>query len=151
MWGGVRRDDLTYIWLDLQQFTEVDRLRPTADDHSAFEQLLAALPAGTTASKAAGQAWAGIPSNKAERDVLLDVLGVCSVLESPEHTGYVHHLVRAADRVLPPYRNVDRAYPVCWWRGVRRESIGGGTSRPPTHVGAHSEPSLGGPLWDTHG
>jgi hypothetical protein len=132
-WGGVRRDDLAYAWLDLQQFSAADRLRPTPADRNAFDQLLSALaafPAGTTASKAAGQPWTGITANKAEREVLLDILGVCSVLETPEHRGYADHFVRAADRELPPYRNVERVYPVCWWRaehGVNRraaESLG---------------------------
>ena len=132
-WGGVRRDDLTYAWLDLQQFSGADRLRPTLADRKALDQLLsalAALPAGTTASKAAGQSWTGITANKAEREALLDILGVCSVLETPEHRGYADHFVRAADREHPPYRNIERAYPVCWWRaehGVNRraaESLG---------------------------
>jgi hypothetical protein len=86
--------------------------------------LEAAAPA-TTAAKAAGQRWAGIPSNKAEREVLLDILGICSVLESPEHTGHLDRWVPAADRVLPELRYVERAYPVCWWRaeyGVNRSA-----------------------------
>ena len=27
-WGGVRRDDLTYVWLDLRQFAAADRPLP---------------------------------------------------------------------------------------------------------------------------
>jgi hypothetical protein len=128
-WGGVRRSDLTYIWLDLQQFGEADRAQPTDADRTAFEQLLhtlAAIPADWTASKAAGKPWAGILSNKAEREVLLDILGVYSVLETPEHRGFMDQFVRAADRTLPPYRYVERAYPVCWWRaeyGVNRLAV----------------------------
>jgi hypothetical protein len=128
-WGGVRRSHLTYIWLDLQQFGEADRAQPTDADRTAFEQLLhtlAAIPADWTASKAAGKPWAGMLSNKAEREVLLDLLGVCSVLETPEHRGFMDHFVRAADRTLPPYRYVERAYPVSWWRaeyGVNRLAV----------------------------
>ena len=48
--------------------------------------------------------------------MLLDILGICSVLESPEHRGFLDRWVPAADRVLPPLRYVERAYPVCWWR-----------------------------------
>lgn len=125
-WGGVRRDDLTYVWLDLRQFTAADRLTPSPSDRAAFEQLLEGLEAAapaTTAAKAAGQRCAGIPSNKAEREVLLDILGICSVLQSPEHTGHLDRWVPAAERVLPELRYVERAYPVCWWRaeyGVNR-------------------------------
>jgi hypothetical protein len=125
-WGGVRRDDLTYVWLDLRQFAAADRPRPTAADRSAFERLLdgleAAAPA-TTAPKAAAQRWSGIPSNKAEREVLLDILGICSVLESPDYPGFLQHFVPASDRVVPQHKYAERPYPVCWWRaefGVNR-------------------------------
>lgn len=130
-WGGVRRADLLYVWLDLRQFAVADRPRATAADRSAFEQLLDMLESadsGTTAPKAAAQRWSGIPSNKSEREVFLDILGVCSVLESPEHPGFIDRWVPAADRVLPQLRFVDRAYPVCWWRadyGVSRPAARG--------------------------
>jgi hypothetical protein len=127
-WGGVRRDDLTYVWLDLRQFAAADRPLPTSADRAAFGQLLDGLEGAsptTTAAKAAGQRWSAVPSNKAEREVLLDVLGICSVLESPEHQGFLDRWVPAADRVLPPLRYVERAYPVCWWRaehGINRSA-----------------------------
>lgn len=125
-WGGVRRDDLTYVLLDLRQFGAADRLVPTHTDRAALVELLDSLesaPPGTTAAKAASGRWAAIPSNKAEREVLLDILGVCSVLESSEHHGFLDRWVPEADRVVPPLRYVERAYPVCWWRaeyGVNR-------------------------------
>lgn len=117
-WGGVRRDDLVYIWLDLRLFAEADRLVPSAEDRAGLERLLsslAALPAGSTAGTAASERWPGIPSNKAERTVLLEILGVCSILENPQHPGFAHHFVRRVDRADPPSRS-ELAYPVCWWR-----------------------------------
>jgi hypothetical protein len=125
-WGGVRHDQLDYVWLDLRQFSRADRLRPTPEDRAAFEQLLGVLegaPEGTTAAQIAQKPPRGIKSNQDERSVLLDILGVCSVLETPEHRGYADGFVPAEDRVLPPRRFVDRAYPVCWWKaeyGVNR-------------------------------
>jgi hypothetical protein len=127
-WGGVRRLDLTYVWLDLQQFADADRPEPTDDDRRAFERLLEQLetsPAGTTAAKAAVRSWDSIRSTKEERGVVLDILGVCSVLEAPGHTGFLHGFVHAADRVEPPLRYVERSYPACWWRsdfGVNRSA-----------------------------
>ncbi len=117
-WGGVRRDDLTYVWLDLQQFAGADPTPATPSDRAAFEALLdefAAAAPGTTPPKVARTLLRGIKSNKAERSVLLDILGVCSVLQTPEHYGYAEGFVRAEDRVLPPLRFVEQAYPVCWW------------------------------------
>lgn len=56
---------------------------------------------------------------------MLDILGVCSVLETPEHHGHAERFVRADERVLPPLRFVERTYPVCWWNaehGVNRDA-----------------------------
>jgi hypothetical protein len=127
-WGGVRHDDPAYIWLDLELFAAADRPVPGEGDRAAMAalfDLLEALPAGTTATKAAGRAWAGIAANKDERGALLDVLGICSVLETPERRGHLTGFVPIEDRDDPPWRYVERAYPVNWWRsedGVNREA-----------------------------
>jgi hypothetical protein len=129
-WGGIRRDDLTYVWLDMQQLAAADRPTPTAADRAAFEHLLDGLDGAAptvTATRAAGQRWPGIPSNKAEREVLLDILGICSVLETSEHSGFLRRFVPAADRVVPQHKFAERPYPVCWWRaehGVNRSAAG---------------------------
>jgi len=128
-WGGVRRDDLTYVLFDLQQFRELDE-RPvaTSDDFAAFQQLMNELekqPADVSAPKAQA-ALRALPSNKAEREVVLDILGVCGVLETTEHRGYSERFVPAHQRNLPPLRFVERAYPVCWWKGrdgVNRQAL----------------------------
>jgi hypothetical protein len=113
-WGGVRRDNLDYAWLDLQQFSRADRPRPTPADRAALNRLLDELenaPPTTTAAQMAQKPLPSIKSNKAERAVLLDILGVCSVLETPAHRGYADAFVLARDRVIPPLRYVEQAYP----------------------------------------
>jgi hypothetical protein len=126
-WGGVRRDDLTYVQFDLDQFVEPDE-QPTDEDRSLFRQLLAALdsqPPDVTAPRAQA-ALKVLPSNKDERGIFLDIMGVCGVLETPEHRGYAQQFIRAAQRELPPLRFVERSYPVCWWRGsngVNRDAL----------------------------
>lgn len=128
-WGGVRRDDLTYVWLDLRQFGKLSE-RPVAsdDDIALFRLLIGELerqPAEMSAPKAQGVLRA-LRSNKAEREVVLDILGVCGVLETAEHRGYAERFVPARLRELPPLRFVERVYPVCWWRGsdsVNRQAL----------------------------
>jgi hypothetical protein len=125
-WGGVRRDDLEYVWLDLQLFSSADRPRPTRQDDAAMERILDELdaaPQATTTSRAAQTLLRGIAGNKDERSVLLDILGVCSVLETADHRGYATVFVAADDRTLPGRRFVDQRYPACWWtaeHGVNR-------------------------------
>lgn len=127
-WGGVRRTDLTYVWHDLAAFASSDSPSSARDDRDVLEALLEELesaPPAVTAPKAAQTLLRGIKGNKAERSVLLDILGVCSVLESPEQHGFAERFVRADARPLPPLRFVEQAYPVCWWKaeyGVNRRA-----------------------------
>lgn len=127
-WGGVRRDDLTYVVFDLQQFRRAPRLKVTAEDVAlarAVLKTLSELPATTTAVEAVAHLKM-LKGNKAEREVLMDMLGICSILDTGEHHGYAHGFVSAVQRDLPPYHFVDRAYPTCWWRaaaGINLEAV----------------------------
>ena len=56
-----------------------------------------------------------IKGNKAERDILLGILGVCGILGTASHPGYAHVFVAYRDRHLPARRFIDQAYPACWW------------------------------------
>lgn len=119
-WGGVRRDGVEYLAFDLELFQQAPRVAATPEAVRLGRALLAALraagPSETATTLAAGLRV--VKGNRAEREVLLDVLGVCGVLESPGHTGYLTEFVWWSGRELPPRRFVDRSYPVCWWRGV---------------------------------
>jgi hypothetical protein len=56
--------------------------------------------------------------------VLVDILGVCSVLETTAHCGYAEQFV--PDREIPGKRFVAHVYPACWWTaddGVNREPL----------------------------
>jgi hypothetical protein len=119
-WGGVRRDDIAYVVFDLQQFQRAPKLQPTEADIALGRDLIAALrtaPSKMTGAQAQGRI-AMLKSNKSERDTLIDILGVCSILETPDHQGYYSQFTPVSERVLPEYRFVERTYPVCWWRGA---------------------------------
>jgi hypothetical protein len=118
-WGGVRRDDIRYVAFDLEQFQRAPRI--PADDAAiaAGRDLLTRLrelPEGASATVAAGQLRM-VKGNVAEREVLMDILGVAGVLASTEHPGYLHRFVPFANRDLPARHFVDGSYPVCWWNG----------------------------------
>jgi len=117
-WGGARHD-LCYVAFDLEQFLRAPKL--AADDAATTlgRQLLEALrrvPPHETAS-AALKHLVMIKGNVNERASLLDILGVCGVLSTAEHPGYLTTFIPHDERHIPPYRNVERSYPVCWWRG----------------------------------
>ena len=67
-----------------------------------------------------------IKSNKSEREVLLQILGYCGVLEAGNRPGFFRHFVRATDREVPPHGKIDWSYPFAWWRGsdgVRADAL----------------------------
>lgn len=127
-WGGVRRDNLTYVAFDLQQFRHAPRVKATVEDIAlgrALLKTLGELPATTTAVEAVRHLKM-LKGNKAEREVLMDILGICSILDTSEHHGYAYEFVPAVQRDLPPYHFVDRAYPACWWRaaaGINMDAV----------------------------
>jgi hypothetical protein len=118
-WGGVRHDDITYVAFDLEQFQKAPRARP--DDAAvrlgrAVLDALRATPAKETAS-AAAKRLRMVRGSDSEREVIMDILGLCGVLATSERPGYLTRFVPYRDRALPPHHFVDRTYPVCWWRG----------------------------------
>jgi len=56
-----------------------------------------------------------IKGNKAERDIVLGILGVCGILGTASHPGYAQAFIAYRDRQLPLRRFIDQAYPACWW------------------------------------
>lgn len=127
-WGGVRRDNIAYAAFDLHEFGRAPREELQSQHADAAWSVFAALealPAETTATAAMSQ-LAVLKGNRQERAILLDILGVCGVLETAEYHGYADSFVHYARRKIPDRHNVERAYPVCWWRakdGVNRAHL----------------------------
>lgn len=121
-WGGLRRDEISYVAFDLEQFSRAPRDGMNAKALDAGRKMIDALrtaPPDATASQVASRLKM-VKGKQPEREVLLDILGVCGILSTPEHSGYGPGFVQAIDRKMPPQRHVERAYPVCWWRGRDR-------------------------------
>ena len=117
-WGGVRHLDLGFVWFCLRRLEAEGGGEPGGPD----EQLLLGvldqlrqLPAGVS-STTAEAALRTLKSNKDERLALIESLAVCSVLEDPEHPGFLFRFVNEDDRRLPDQRFADRGYPAAWWK-----------------------------------
>ncbi|SNS94515.1 hypothetical protein SAMN05421812_102460 [Asanoa hainanensis] len=119
-WGGVRRDDLEYLAFDLEQFTRAPKLSPTSADIEVGKHLLEVLRTSTakTTSTSVLPALRMVPGNKDERSALVEILGACGVLETPDHHGYAESYLPSDQRELPVRHHVDTAYPACWWTGA---------------------------------
>ncbi|GAB3870925.1 hypothetical protein [Dactylosporangium cerinum] len=114
-WGGVRHEDPRYVAFDLTEFLSTPQPVPGERDVALCRSVLAALralPPATTAAKA-GPALRMVPGNKHERDVLLEILGYCGILQTDAHRGFADGFVEHDDRAQ---RNTDLAYPIRWWK-----------------------------------
>jgi len=82
-WGGVRHGDPVYLWLDLRELSYALPVTPGAEDVVILKAILGviahAAPRDTpsTLAKALGSV---LPSNKAERETLVEILAAAGVL-----------------------------------------------------------------------
>lgn len=119
-WGGVRHNQVIYAILDLELFLELGAPEPTQQDIDIFRGIIGAIlvaPDSVTSATLHSQFATALKSNKAERDILIAILGYCGVLGTPEHPGYSDVFVVVRDRHVPSRRFVDMPYPACWWSG----------------------------------
>ena len=119
-WGGVGHEQVAYAAMDLDLFLKNPATAPTSDDISIFRAIVTAIRSaetGVTAATLHAQFPKTLKANKAERDVIISILGFCDVLAGPSHPGFSDTFIPANGRPLPDRRFVDMAYPACWWSG----------------------------------
>ncbi len=127
--GGLSHEDPGNIVFDLQQFQTLPAAEPTAEDWHRLDLVLRTPMLLAPTSKAGDLVRAiktVVPSNKSEREVLLRILAYASILEAPEHPGYLDSYVLPEQRELPRQRFADLGYPIMWWRakdGVRADAV----------------------------
>jgi hypothetical protein len=119
-WGGVKLDQVAYAALDLSLFLQEPVTRPVADNVRIFRSVMDAIraaPVETTSAGLQAHFAKSLKSNKAERDILVALLGFCGVLGTPDHPGYSDSYASSSERRLPDRRFIDMSYPACWWAG----------------------------------
>lgn len=117
-WGGIRHDHVVYAALDLRLFLEELPPSPNDEDIQIFRNIVSSITKSQHVGSAGLHAHFAkdLKSNKAERDVLIAILGFCGILGTVEHPGYTERFVPATERDLPDRHFVDMPYPACWWR-----------------------------------
>lgn len=119
-WGGVRHEQPSYAAFDLERFLEADGTGPKDADLAILREILRTIedvPADTTGPKLQARLGGIFPSNKSERDILVNILGYCGILRTPGHPGFQARFIPYCEREEPPHHFVDLGYPACWWRG----------------------------------
>jgi hypothetical protein len=120
-WGGVRHERPEYIAFDLEQFAKLDRLEPTEQDIDVMQQIIQVIHQCKPSDKPRDLEQKLSPvfkSNKAEREILIQILAYCGILQPSKRSGYFQSFTNYFDREIPPANKIDWTYPVCWWRGA---------------------------------
>lgn len=125
MWGGVRLTTIEYVWLDLKlldrnnlQDSNCEDLINLVMDFEKRNDKLSASKFAATLKEVKG--------NKAERETLCNILGVCNILQHPEHTGFLIEYQPANERQLPNQHFIDLEWPYCWYNssfGINKAAL----------------------------
>lgn len=89
-WGGVRRGNPLYHWLDLSLLARDLPAAPAVDDLEIFDLILRAIdraPAAESPTKLSKRLADALPSTKAERDCVLEILAAIGVLVAKKERG----------------------------------------------------------------
>lgn len=119
-WGGVRHLDPYFVAFNLEQFARLEVPPPLEEDLDLFRRIVEtarALPSTARARDLEKAVGTFLPSNKAERETLLEILGIAGVLAGDDHPGFLDGWIPPAAQTLPPVSRTDWLYPICWWRG----------------------------------
>jgi hypothetical protein len=114
MWGGVRLTKIEYVWLDLKLMDRNNTQEANCEDLINFVMGFEARSNMLSASKFAAS-LKEVKGNKAEREILCSILGVCNILQHPEHAGFLFKYQPANERQLPNQHFIDLEWPYCWY------------------------------------
>lgn len=120
-WGGVRHTDPLYAWFDLEQFRKFAPQRPTEPDKDFMRRILEIaenLEDEATPIRLEKAITGVFPSNKYERRVLIEILGICGILQPRKHGGFFGEFTPGFEREQTKDSKNDWGYPVLLWRGI---------------------------------
>ncbi|WP_297205357.1 hypothetical protein [uncultured Brachyspira sp.] len=95
-WGGVRLDNLSYIYFDLCEFKKINfnkyELNPTQEDIKIFNKILKQIDSYNIKNHSVNKMEKTLkdilPSSKYERIILLEILSYLDILEAKEEREY---------------------------------------------------------------
>lgn len=117
--GGTRHTYLNYALFDLKQFQKLPKVTPTEQDKKIIKELLECTKLLQNQDKA-GKLRNIIlknkifKTNKDEVSIVLDILGICGILENKEFPCYQDHFANIYERAPLEYKN-DFSYPINRW------------------------------------
>ena len=128
--GGVRHTMAQYALFDLSEFLKLPKFNHTKQDEDIMIDILNCVYELKPNNKVGAlqkliSSKKIFKTNKNEIQVIMDILGICGILETAEHRCYAESIYNCIDRNPPELTN-DYAYPVNWWRakdGINTERM----------------------------
>ena len=122
--GGNRMNNI------LRKFSHCDRLAPTVDDILVMKRIIQIATSLHLEARPREleRALVGVlESNREEREILIQILGYCGILQPKGFPGFFRSFVNFSDRRdRPDAWKIDWEYPISWWwgrHGVTREAL----------------------------
>ena len=119
-WGGVRVDQVFCATYYLDKFLLLEKVKPSKKDFDIFNNIIDTILVSDNEAKPRdlekifGKIF---KSNKGQREMLIDQLGIIGILETGKHKGFHTTYTPPNLRETPPVSKIDWRFPVCWWRG----------------------------------
>ena len=120
-WGGVRHLSPVYNAFDLERFSQTDVTEPTPKDFEIFHAIIKTTKSLNVSARPRDLEKALskiVDSNAAEREILIQILGFCGILQPQKQKGFFESFVNYNEREDRPVNKIDWSYPISWWRGV---------------------------------
>ena len=120
-WGGVRHDQLIYVYLDLKLFLELPKVNPKNEDYKILFNTLSYIDKLQPNNKVGKYSdyivkHKPFPTNKNEVKSFLEILGICGVLSSKKYPCCDEKYIPADSSRDPVEHLNDFLYPVNRWK-----------------------------------
>lgn len=119
-WGGVRLEHIDYVLFDLEQFLKLEKVTPKKEDYeilNKIKEIIINSSENDRPRQLERKLRVIIKSNAYERETILNILGICGIMETDNQKGFFENFILKSERELRPVSKTDWSYPVDWWQG----------------------------------
>lgn len=122
-WGGVRHPEVDFAAYDIELFSKLEPVEPTAADWSTLKSILKLIQdpvKGKSVNVLKKEIATLIPGNAVEAENVCQILAYIGVMATDKNPGFYPQYINDSDRV-DGGRDTDRDYPLsCWkWPGYQ--------------------------------
>jgi hypothetical protein len=119
-WGGVRLTDPVYVAWNLEIFNNELTPEPSIEDICIFNKIISTIyecDSKDRPTQLEKRLSLILKSSSNERRIIIDMFGICGILETKNHKGFFDSYIPTQNRANRPVNKTDWEYPVDWWTG----------------------------------